>query len=70
MSDIYYRDTKKALDNFEDVLSELTTILDDRIIKCFEDLFNEVDGLLAQYESNLDDLGIARDTLHENGIEI
>ena len=54
MSDIYHKDTKKALVKFVDLYNDLEGVLTSDYIGCFELLAGEVQGLLDEYEERCD----------------
>ena len=70
MSDIYHRDTKKALEKFDEMFDSLKLMLADDMKDAYDCMLNEVDGLLCQYASNYEDLNSAKEALEENGIEL
>jgi len=65
MSDFYHRDTKKAMEAFDQVKEDLTDILAPGLIETMETFLSEVDGLLDQYDSKLDDVESLTERLAE-----
>lgn len=53
MSDLYYKDTKEALDKFEDEFGNVEPYLSTSIQVAWSNLVNEVSGLLSEYDNNL-----------------
>ena len=56
MTDIYHRDTTAALSEFNESIVELTPVVQNVYIELFENLANEVDGLLSRYADNISEL--------------
>ncbi len=65
--DIYYRDTKTAMDN---VNAEAWDFLHEDLTTTIFTLTQEVDGLLDQYENKVDRVTELEDLLEEHGIEV
>ena len=65
MSDAYHRDTTAALKEFIESIEELSPVIQVAYIEIFEQLANEVDGLLSMYEDNLNELEQAKEMVSE-----
>ena len=54
MSDEYYKDTKEALDKFEDKFVNIEPYLSIELQKLWSNLVNEVSLLLSEHDNNLE----------------
>lgn len=70
MSDVYIRDTRKAITDAQEAVGDLDGILDKSFIEVLNTLITESDSLCDHAESQFEKLESAEEALKENGIEV
>ena len=65
MDDIWHRDTREALDKFNDTFCDVKDqLVEDHSLR-FDTLYSEVDGLLDQYEEKVNTIEELEDKVRE-----
>lgn len=53
MSDVYFKDTKKAMREFDAYFSDIKSMLSEDFKEAYQKMTTEVDGILSEYDDKL-----------------